>query len=222
MKAFGYVRVSIESENPENQVRAIEEFAKNNDIEILKVFKDVGVSGGEPALERPEFLKMVGIAEELGVKTIIVFDLTRLGRDLFDVIKTMQYLMERGFNVLFVKHSELNVMSEENSYVAQTMRKALLALLATFAEMERSFIRERTRQGIRRAREQGKHVGRPPYLFPVDKVKALLAQGKSIADTWRLLKETGEICREVRNGKKEDCMKYETFRRKIKILKNTE
>jgi len=114
--------------------------------------------------------------------------------------------------VLLAKHPELNVMSKEDSYVAQTMGKALLALLAAFTEMERSFIRERTRQGIRRAREQGKHVGRPPYPFPVDKVKSLLTQGKTVADAWRLLKETKEICRE------KDCMKYETFRRKVKLL----
>jgi len=219
MKAFGYVRVSLESENPENQEMAIMEFAKANNIELLKVFKDVGVSGGEPALQRPEFSKMMRIAEDLGIKNIIVFDLTRLGRDIFDVIKTMHYLIEKGFNVIFVKHPELN-MVRVDSYVAQTMRKALLALLAAFAEMERSFIRERTKAGLERAKREGKHVGRPPYPFPHEKVLSLLKQGKTIADAWRLLKESKEICRLKENGEW-DCMEYETFRRKVQQVLST-
>jgi len=220
MKAFGYVRVSLESEKPENQELAIMEYAKANNIEVLKIFRDVGVSGGEPALQRPGFTKMLDVAEELGIKNIIVYDLTRLGRDIFDVIKTMQYLMERKFNVLFIKHPELNIMADESSYIAQTMRRAMLAMLAAFAEMERSFIRERTKQGLKRAKEQGKHVGRPPYPFPADKVRALLAQGKTVADAWRLLRESGEICRMKENGER-DCMEYETFRRKVKVLLST-
>jgi len=217
MKAFGYVRVSLESENPENQEMAIMEFARANGIELLKIYRDV-VSGGEPALERPNFSKMVNIAEELGVKNIIVYDLTRLGRDIFDVIRTMHYLIEKGFNVFFVKHPELNI-NNEDSYIAQTMRKAMLTLLAAFAEMERSFIRERTKAGLERARKEGKRIGRPPYPFPIDKVRALLAQGKTIADTWRLLKESREICRQKANGEW-DCMEYETFRKKLKQLLN--
>jgi len=216
VKAFGYVRVSLESENPENQEMAISEFARSNNIEVLKIFRDI-ISGAEPALERPEFSKMVRIAEELGIKNIIVYDLTRLGRDIFDVIKTLHLLIEKGFNVIFVKHPELNISSED-SYIAQTMRKAMLTLLAAFAEMERSFIRERTKAGLERARREGKHIGRPPYPFPADKVRSLLAQGKTIADAWRLLKESGEICRNTQNGK--DCMEYETFRRKVKQLLN--
>lgn len=56
--------------------------------------------------------------------------------------------------------------------------------------------------------------------FPVDKVKQLLAQGKTIADTWRLLKESGEICRQVRETKQVECMAYERFRRKVKALRS--
>jgi len=47
------------------------------------------VSGGMPALERSGFTKMLELAEDLGVKNIIVYDLTRLERDIFDVIKIM-------------------------------------------------------------------------------------------------------------------------------------
>ncbi len=218
MKALGYIRVSLNEEHPENQEIALKEFCERNGIELLKVFRDVGVSGAEPALQRPNFKKLLQAAELMDIKTIVVFDLTRIGRDIFDVINTLKYLYDKGFNILFVKHPELN-LNNTDSYVARTMRRALVALLASFAEMERSFIRERTKQGMERARREGKHIGRPPIPFPVDKVRQLLAQGKTIKDTWRYLKETGEICRQVRETKQIECMAYETFRRKVKVLK---
>lgn len=216
MRALGYVRVSQEEENPENQEIAIKEFCERNGIELLKIFYDVGISGAEPALERPGFKKLITAAQLLDIRTIVVFDLTRLGRDIFDVIQTMKWLFENGFNVMFVKHPELNISGD--SYVAQTMKRALIALLAAFAEMERSFIRERTKQAMKRVKAEGKHVGRPPFPFPTDRVRQLLAQGKSIADIWRLLKETREICRETKETRKIECMSYETFRRKVKTL----
>lgn len=57
MKVFGYVHVSKEDENSENQEVAVMEFAKANSIKLIKVFKDIGVSGGEPTLSRSEFQK---------------------------------------------------------------------------------------------------------------------------------------------------------------------
>ena len=83
-KALGYARVSVESENIDNQVLEIERFAENNNLEIDEVFKDVGVSGSKPALEREGFKKLIETSKLLNIKTVVVYDLTRLGRDLFD------------------------------------------------------------------------------------------------------------------------------------------
>ena len=70
---------------------------------------------------------------------------------------------------------------------------------------------------MKRVRKEGKKLGRPPYPFPVDEVRRLLSLGYSIAEVHRLLILQGKICREV--GGKKDCMKYETFRRKVKAIK---
>jgi len=50
--AVGYARVSTEGEDIENQVHAIEDYAKTNNLTLVGVFRDVGVSGAKPALER--------------------------------------------------------------------------------------------------------------------------------------------------------------------------
>ena len=159
------------------------------------------------------YARFRGVAKLLDVGALIFYDLTKLGRDLFDVIDTYRMLLGEGFTVLFVKHSELNARPE--TPLGEALRKAILALLSIAAEIERASIRKRIRVGMRRAKEEGKHVGRPPYPLPLEKVRQLLSQGKTIADAWRLLRETGEICRTTGDGKRQ-CMSYETFRRKVK------
>jgi putative DNA-invertase from lambdoid prophage Rac len=213
-KAIGYARVSMEKENIQNQIIAIKEYAKERGYHLVDIIEDIDVSGAEPALKRPGFQKLLQAAELLNIKTIILFDLTRLGRDLFDVVSTYKLLLEKGYNIIFVKHPELNVVG--GSPIAEALRRAILALLGIVAEFERAMIRERTIQGLERARKQGKHIGRPPFPFPVSEVRRLLRQGYSIAEAHRLLTLQGKICID-RNGKKE-CMKYETFRRKVKML----
>jgi len=51
---------------------------------------------------------MYEVAKALDIKTIVIFDLTRLGRDLFNLVETYQTLLKDGFTVPFIKHPELN------------------------------------------------------------------------------------------------------------------
>ena len=79
MLAVGYARVSLEGEDPENQVKAIQDYARANGIELIGVFKDVGVSGSRPALEREGFRSMINaLANMPMVKAVIIYDISRL------------------------------------------------------------------------------------------------------------------------------------------------
>jgi len=69
--AVGYARVSIEGEDINNQVHAIEDYAKTNNLTLVGVFRDVGVSGAKPALEREGFKRMLNALESMTV----LFDL---------------------------------------------------------------------------------------------------------------------------------------------------
>jgi len=89
----------------------------------------------------------------------------------------------------------------------------LTVLLGILSEIERAIIKERTKAGLERAREEGKRIGRPPYPFRENEVKFFLDRGYRIKDNWKILKADGKICNE--KGK---CMSYETFRRKVKKL----
>ncbi len=171
MLAVGYARVSLETEDVENQVKAIQDFAKANGIELIGIFKDVGVSGAKPAIEREGFKQMLNaLANMPSVKTVIIYDISRLGRDMMDVVETYRLLTEKyGLNVLFVQHPELNVI--QGSPLGEAIRKATLALLSIAVEIERALIIERTKAGLARARAQGVHLGRRGAEIPVDEVR---------------------------------------------------
>jgi len=160
VRAVGYVRVSLEDENPENQKYAIESYCRDRGIMLMGVFMDVGVSGGMPALERPGFRKMLEFCERENVKTIIVYDITRLGRDCFDLVATVYTLINRGFYIIFIEDPELSIDPALDE-VELARRKAMFMIKAVSSELERAFIRRRTKQALRRAWLQGKNIGRP-------------------------------------------------------------
>jgi len=213
-RALGYARVSLPEEHIENQIQAIEEFARREGLELLKVFTDIGVSGSKPAFEREGFRQLLEASRLLDVRTIIVYDLTRLGRDLFDLIETYKKLLEEGYTVLFVKHPELN--ARPDSPIGEALRKALLTILGVVAELERAFIRERTKAGMERARRQGKHIGRRPVEIPLDLVRKYLKMGLSKKTIYQLLVAQGYL--RYREKGVERVLTYDRFVKRLKQL----
>ena len=216
MLAVGYARVSLEGEDVGNQVKAIEDYAKASGIELIGVFKDVGVSGSRPALEREGFRQMLAsLANMPSVKAVVIYDISRLGRDMMDVVETYRYLTERlGLSVLFVNHPELNVV--QGTPLGEAIRKATLALLGIAAEIERALISERTRTGLARVRAQGKHVGRRGAEVPVEEVKEYLSMGLTKKAIYRILVKQGKL--RYREQGQERVLSYNWFLQRIKKL----
>ena len=216
MLAVGYARVSVEAEDVGSQVKAIEDYAKASGIELIGVFKDVGVSGARPALEREGFRQMLAaLANMPAVKAVIIYDISRLGRDMMDVIETYRYLTERlGLDVMFVKHPELNVV--QGTPLGEAIRKATLALLGIAAEIERALISERTKAGLARAREQGRHVGRRGAEIPVAEVKEYLSMSLSKKSIYKILVKQGKL--RYREQGQERVLSYNQFLQRLKKL----
>jgi len=213
--AVGYARVSLETEDIENQVHAIEDYAKNNNLTLVGVFKDVGVSGARPAMERDGFKQMLSALEAMpAIRTIIVFDITRLGRDMLDVMDTYKLLTEKGYDILFVKHPELNVV--QTSPLGEAIRKATLAMLSVTAEIERALISERTRSALARAKAMGKHIGRKGTQIPADVVKQYLALGLTKKSIYRLLVQQGLLRYQERGMVK--VLSYNQFLQRLKSM----
>lgn len=210
VRALAYVRVSREDENPENQIQAIREWASRNGFEVVSFYVDVDVSGVVKPRERPQYRAMIEGAKALGVKHILFYDLSRLSRSLEDGLQELKQLTEEGFEFKFVAQEFLDYISDP------LLRKKVISDFLWFAELYREDIRRRTIEGLKRARREGRRLGRPPYPFPVDEIKKLLRQGLKISQIHRILMAEKKICREV-EGRLE-CMKYDPFRRKLKAL----
>lgn len=210
MKAVAYIRVSREDENPENQKMAIEEWARRNGIDVVGYFIDVDVSGALPPRKREKYRMMLEFAKDNNIKLILFYDLSRLARSLEEGLIELKNLTEDGFDYKFVAQEFLDYIQDP------MLRKKVISDFLWFAELYREDIRRRTIEGLKRARKEGKKLGRPAYPFPADEVRRLLRQGYSIAEIHRLLVLQRKICREVNN--RLDCMSYETFRRKVKEI----
>ena len=213
--AVGYARVSLETEDIENQVHAIEEYARQNGLTLVGVFRDVGVSGAKPAMERDGFRQLLTALESMpAIRTIIVFDITRLGRDVLDVMETYKLLTERDYNILFVKHPELNVI--QSTPLGEAIRKATLALLSVTAEIERALISERTRTALARAKAAGKHIGRRGTQIPADVVKQYISMGLTKKSIYRLLVQQGLLRYQERGVVK--VLSYNQFLQRLKSM----
>lgn len=150
---MGYARVSVRGEDVEVQVKAIEDYARGHGFELVGVFKDEAVTGASDPFKREAFKAMYKYCVDNGVKAILIYDLTRLGRSLVSAIEALKRLLEEGFQVYFIRH---NVKADLNDPASKVMIYTLLMV----AELERDFMRMRQEEAWR----QGKPKGRPPKV----------------------------------------------------------
>jgi len=204
------VRVSREGEDPGNQVMAIREWASRNGVEVVSYYIDIGGSGTTKPRERPQYRAMLEVARALGIRLLLFYDLSRLSRSLEEGLLELKRLTEEGFDFKFVAQEFLDYIQDP------VLRKKVIADFLWFAELYREDVRRRTVEGLRKARAEGKKLGRPPYPFPAEEVRRLLARGYSVAEVHRLLVLEGKVCREV--GGRRECMRYETFRRRVRDI----
>jgi len=163
MKAIGYLRVSKEEENVENQKYEILNFAKSKNLEVIGFFSDEDVSGVIECFKRPGFKAMIDFLNiNPDVKVIIFADVSRLGRNMEDTLNVIKYLIDRDYKVYFVKQDFLDGINDKN------IQKLILSILSWFAEYERKMIVERTKIALKRLKEQGVKLGRPYKLSEKD------------------------------------------------------
>jgi len=155
MKLVAYVRVSKEEENPENQKYAIYEWVARNGHVITAIYEDIGISGALSPKERPGFQNV--LQELANADGLIVYALDRLARSMIELVEIVQELEKKGKIVLSVRESWLQSLDPK-------VRSLILAFLGWSAEMEREFIRSRTKEVLARIKAQGKRLGRPPKM----------------------------------------------------------
>jgi DNA invertase Pin-like site-specific DNA recombinase len=164
MATIGYARVSTADQNMALQLDALREAG------VDKVFRDQGVSGS--VSERPGLDRCLEHLREGDV--LVVWKLDRLGRSTRHVLAVIDELNSRGVGFRSVT---------DGLHTEGAMGKAMLTIMAAFAELERDTMIERTRAGLAAAAANGRKGGRPRKVDDAAAAKACSMREKGINAT---------------------------------------
>jgi DNA invertase Pin-like site-specific DNA recombinase len=175
-RAALYLRVSTLDQTTANQERELRTVADRLGCEIVKVFKDHGISGAKGRDKRPEFDALCKAVTRREIDLVMAWSVDRLGRSLQDLVQFLSELHASGVD-LFLHQQGLDTTTPAG--------KAMFGMMGVFAEFERSMIQERVRAGIARAKSQGtrsgKPIGRPRTSATVERqIASSLRQGIGI------------------------------------------
>jgi DNA invertase Pin-like site-specific DNA recombinase len=151
-RAVLYLRVSTLDQTTANQERELREIAGRMGCEIVKVYKDHGISGAKSRDKRPAFDALCRDATKRPFDVIMAWSVDRLGRSLQDLVAFLSEIHTLRID-LYLHQQGLDTSTPAG--------KAMFQMMGVFAEFERAIIQERIRAGLRRAVGEGKQLGRP-------------------------------------------------------------
>lgn len=163
---IGYVRVSTNEQTVENQKQQIAEAG----YQVSKWYCDEATSGSVRAAEREGFGDLLNYVRE--GDTLIVVGIDRLGRNTIDVLSTVETLQAKGVKVISLR---------EGFDLSTPVGKLMLTMMAGLASLEKDLIAERRTAGIKRAKSEGVHCGRPNKVTR-EQVQGLISCGLSPKD----------------------------------------
>ena len=165
-----YIRVSSEGQNIDRQESALKDWAiKTGSTNTQTIIEKISGSVSSTQRQFNRIFKMDG------VKRVVVQDIDRLGRDTIDILQTIKKLTANNINVTVTALGMDTLLP--NGKVNESF-KIVLSVMATLAEMERTKIKERQRQGIKLAKKKGKYKGRPAGA--TKSVDKFLAENKTV------------------------------------------
>ncbi len=146
---YAYIRVSTERQNTENQRHEIDRFAQSKNLTI-----DKWVSEKISSTKRLEERALHTLLRKLRTEDIlIVSEISRVGRNLMQIMSILNLCMERNVRVLAIK---------EGYELGDNINSKVLAFaFGLSAEIERNLISLRTREAMARLKAEGKPLGRP-------------------------------------------------------------
>lgn len=172
-QTIGYLRVSTEEQDLEKNKADILHLANNKALGQVH-FVEEKASGRISWRKR----KIAGVIEKLGQDdTLIVSELSRLGRSMLECMEILSIATENGINVYAIKGNWQLDGSIQSKIIAMAFSMA--------AEIERDLISQRTKEALRAKKAQGMRLGRPPGpgKSKLDKyqveIKALLKNGST-------------------------------------------
>lgn len=191
MKVAVYVRVSTTHQEAENQLQDLRGFCMRSSYEIFDEYVDV-ISGTED--KRPAFDNLFQDAHKKLFDAVLFWDLSRFSRS--GTLFTLQKLTE-------LSNLGIEWMSYQEPYFRSLgpFKDIIISVLSTLAKLEREKISERTKAGLRRAKAEGKKLGRPKSKVNVKRILAEYQKQGSISKAAKVLPYSyGTIWKVIKNG----------------------
>jgi DNA invertase Pin-like site-specific DNA recombinase len=166
MTTLAYLRVSKDTQDTKNQRLAILEFARAERMEVQE-FLELSVSSRRSAKERKVDLLLARLAPG---DTLLVSELSRLGRSVGEIITTVDTLVQRQIRVFALKEG----LRLTGAHDLQTT--VIVTLFGLFAEIERTLLSLRTKEALAAAKAAGKRLGRPRGVLGKSKLDGRQAE----------------------------------------------
>ena len=198
MKVVIYSRVSTNSQDYKRQTEELLEFSKNMNYEVVSIFEEK-ISGGKTNEERPELMKMINFVKTNKIDKVLCWELSRIGRNTIEVLKTIQLLNENCIS-LYIKNHNIETLNDKCEI--NPMSQFLIQILTSVSEMEKTTIRQRVKSGYDNFIKNGGKVGRKEGFKKDDEllltehkdVVKLLKQGLSVRKVMKLTdKSSGTV-----------------------------
>jgi DNA invertase Pin-like site-specific DNA recombinase len=190
-RAAVYVRVSTVDQHPETQLHDLRQFAVQRGFQIVQEYTDHGFSGTKA--RRPALDQLMEDARRRKFDVLMVWSIDRLARSTKHLLQTLDEL--NGLGIQFLSQRE--AIDTEGP-----LGRAIVVIVSAMAELERCVIIERVRAGMRRAKLEGRRIGRAP--LNVNRV-ALLRDRERGLSLSQLAKAHGiskaSVCRVLREEK---------------------
>src|SRR3984893_15174247 len=148
-KAAIYCRVSTSDQRIESQLYDLREFAAQRGIEVVAEYQDCGISGSKA--RRPGLDALLQDARKKKFSVVLVAAFDRVARSVRHFLQVIDELESLG--VVFISR-------REQVDTSGMMGRLFLTLIGSIAELESDLIRERVRAGMRRAKLEGRQIGR--------------------------------------------------------------
>ena len=158
MQAVIYARVSSvgDRQDTTRQLRDLEKYAGDHSLTVVKTFEE-HISGAKKTKDRPILTECLDYCFGNNIDTLLISELSRLGRNVDDVLANVQRCKEHHLNVYFQKEqlSIFNADGKEHPFLT-----IFIAVLGTCAEMERENIKFRLNSGREKYIAEGGKLGR--------------------------------------------------------------
>ena len=167
-RAALYLRVSTVDQHPESQLHDLRGLAAQRGFEIVQEYSDM-ISGAKA--RRPGLDQLMADARRGEFDIVLIWAFDRLARSVRHFLEVLDEL----------NHLKIEFVSfRENVDTGGPLGRAMIIIIGAIAELERNLIIERVRAGMRRARLEGRRLGRPPLSINRDDLLRDRARGQSL------------------------------------------